>query len=198
MLPLRVSDEQDELTASQDAGPRHLSQARTDDVAPDDLKSGESEAFSGYDDLHRMLSKLARRSTLAVVGATRHALLAVCHARTPRVAGASLLLFGAACAPHSGWARIDQVCGGEQPPRVCLQADPDAPVTLDVGGTTLVPGECAQAPEAKRAGLSVVVRDGSTGASSRHRVRAGVGATAVVEVRTEPDALEITVSRRGC
>lgn len=102
------------------------------------------------------------------------------------------------CAPRSGWVRTDQVCQPADPPRVCFEADPDAPLTLRVGGATLVPGECAEAPKDRRAVLSAIVVDGRSGDEHRVRVGSGRGRTATVTAREDEGELDVEVRRSGC
>lgn len=122
----------------------------------------------------------------------------MCHALSLRAAVGALALLSAGCAPRTGWVRTDRVCQTSDSPRVCFAAEPDAPLTLEVGGTTLVPGECAQAPKAKRASLKVAVVDGRTGERMHKRVGTGVGRTATVTATVAKDGLDVGVDRRGC
>lgn len=110
----------------------------------------------------------------------------------------ALALLSVGCAPRTGWVRIDRVCQASDSPRVCFVAEPDAPLTLEVGGMTLVPGECAQAPKAERASLKIAVVDGRTGERERKRVGAGAGRTATVTAAVTKDGLDVGVQRRRC
>ncbi len=125
----------------------------------------------------------------------------MCHAlpqRAVAVVVGALALLAVGCGPRTGWRRIEQVCQVDDAPRVCFVAEPDAPLTLEVGGTTLVPGECAQAPKTTRASLKVAVVDGRTGARQRKRVGAGRGRTATVAATQREDGLDVEVSRGRC
>lgn len=122
----------------------------------------------------------------------------MCHALPLRAVVGAVALLSVGCAPRTGWVRIEQVCQASDSPRVCFVAEPDAPLTLEVGEMTLVPGECAQAPKAKRASLKVAVVDGRTGERERKRVGAGVGRTASVTAAVTEDGLDVRVERRRC
>jgi hypothetical protein len=59
-----------------------------------------------------------------------------------------VLLALVGCAPKTGWERTSsRVCDEETPATVCLEARPDRMVEAKVGGETILPGECAVAPE---------------------------------------------------
>ncbi|MCR9161981.1 MAG: hypothetical protein ACE37F_26365 [Nannocystaceae bacterium] len=107
------------------------------------------------------------------------------------------LLVATGCAPRSGWQRTDQVCQRADPPRICFEADPDAPLTLEVGSVTLVPGECAEAPRGRTALLRYTVVDGRAG---RIEERVGIGrARALVVTAFETDeGLQTDTNRVGC
>ena len=122
----------------------------------------------------------------------------MCHALPLRAVVGALSLLFVGCAPRSGWVRIDQVCQTSDPARVCFAAEPDAPLTLEVGGRVLVPGECAEAPKSMRASLKVAVVDGRTGESHRKRVGAGRGRTATVTAAQTDDGLDVRVARERC
>ncbi|MGH1343337.1 MAG: hypothetical protein ACRBN8_17385 [Nannocystales bacterium] len=77
-------------------------------------------------------------------------------------------------------------------------AEPDAPLTLEVGGMVLVPGECALAPTAKRASVKAVVVDGRTGEEQRKRVGVGRGRTATLTVAQPDGGLDVDVARARC
>jgi hypothetical protein len=66
------------------------------------------------------------------------------------------------CASRTGWERtMSRVCDAKGPAVLCVAAAPEAPVEIRAGGTTILPGECAVAPEHGRAGpLRVDVLDG--------------------------------------
>lgn len=76
------------------------------------------------------------------------------------------LLLVSACAPATGWRRDDaRACAPGSPPILCLEAAPDRPVELRFSGLSILPGECARAPEKSRGGRLVaelVDREGHT------------------------------------
>lgn len=90
------------------------------------------------------------------------------------------------------------MCQPKDPPRICFEADPDAPATLEVGGETLVPGECAEAPRARGAILRFAVVDGRTGERVGERVGVGRGRALDVIVRKTEDGLETETRRTRC
>lgn len=122
----------------------------------------------------------------------------MCHALPLRAVVGALALLSVGCAPRTGWVRVDRVCQASDAPRVCFVAEPDAPVTLEVGGAVLVPGECAQPPKTKRASLRAVVVDGRTGERQPKRVGAGRGRAATVTAEATDDGLEVRVARARC
>lgn len=122
----------------------------------------------------------------------------MCHALPLRAVVGALALLSVGCAPRTGWVRIDRVCQASDAPRVCFEAEPDAPLTLEVGGMVLVPGECAEPPETKRASLKVAVVDGRTGERHRKGVGAGRGRTARVTAAQTDDGLDVGVARERC
>ena len=71
-----------------------------------------------------------------------------------------LLALVLACAPTQGWRLTGQrICERESPAIVCVRVEPDRPLRFELGGTALLPGECALAP--KKGGLlRVSVDDG--------------------------------------
>jgi hypothetical protein len=95
---------------------------------------------------------------------------------------AMMVVLGATgCAPTAGWTRADRVCEETDPPHVCFEASPDAPLTLMVGDVQLVPNECAFALEDEGGGsLRVALRDGETGKVKRRRIRVRRGKTTTV------------------
>jgi len=122
----------------------------------------------------------------------------VCHGKGLLAAAGLFAALAGGCAPKTGWQRLDRVCQASDPPRVCFDAEPDAPLTLEVGGETLVPGECAEAPRTKRASLKAVVVDGRNGQRHAQHVGAGKGRTATVTARMEDDGLDVGATRSGC
>jgi hypothetical protein len=99
-----------------------------------------------------------------------------------------VLLAGAwlACAP-TGWQRTDRrSCAEPSPPVVCVQADPDRPLEIRVGGQRLVPGECAAAPERTR------------GATRRLEIEDGQGDRRVARVRLPADSItHVVIDEHG-
>ncbi len=118
-------------------------------------------------------------------------------AATPSVAVLLGVALGA-CAPRSGWVRRGGACQSGDPPRVCFDAAPDAPLTLRVGGETLVPGECAHAPKAAVASLRVEVVDGRTGDALGRRITVGVGRSATVTAVETVDGIVFDAERDRC
>lgn len=87
---------------------------------------------------------------------------------------AAMIAALAGCAPASGWQRTDvRACRRSSPARVCADDDPDRPIEIGVGGATILPGECAEAPQ--RGGL-VRVRTARDGTSQTRWVAARRGA----------------------
>ena len=106
-----------------------------------------------------------------------------------------VLSFALACAPTAGWTRGDRVCEEDDPPRVCFDASPDAPVSLTVADTRLTPGECAFALEGERGGsLRVVLEDGESGKTNARRVPVRRGKTTVITA----DGHRMDVDRTRC
>lgn len=100
-----------------------------------------------------------------------------------------------ACAPKVGWVRTGRVCEPSDPPMVCLQAEPDAPIEMRVGDVTLLPGECAQGPREEGGGSTKIrIVDGRGGAVKK-RVRLPEGHATTITVQPE---LEVDVGRTGC
>jgi hypothetical protein len=99
------------------------------------------------------------------------------------------------CAAKSGWARGDRVCEADDPPRICFDADPDAPLSLSVADVRLTPGECAFAPDGTRGGsIRVALEDGETGRVDPRRVWVRRAATTHVTV----DSDDARVDRTRC
>ena len=87
------------------------------------------------------------------------------------------------------------MCEPTDPPTVCLQADPDAPLELRVGDLTLLPGECGQGPEDERGGSTkIVLKDGRGGEITR---RLHLPKGKVTTVTVQPD-LQVQIDRRRC
>jgi hypothetical protein len=100
-----------------------------------------------------------------------------------------------ACAAKSGWTRGDRVCEASDPPRICFDADPDAPLSLSVADLRLTPGECAFAPDGARGGsIRVAVEDGETGRVDHRRVWVRRAATTHVTV----DDHDTRIDRSRC
>jgi len=114
-----------------------------------------------------------------VIATTCTHLPAVCHGPAPTTGAPrgparawALALLLAACAPTRGWERdTARVCADDGPAVVCVQARPDRPVEFDVGGATLLPGECAVAPT--KGGALRVAWSVAGGPWEDRRVRAG-------------------------
>ena len=99
--------------------------------------------------------------------------------------------------PAHGWRRDDaRACEPDGPPRLCFVSEPDRPLTLSAGGERLLPGECAQAPEARGGSLVVEVRDGASGETRRRRVHVARGKELTVTAKAN-NKLRI-VDRRRC
>ena len=69
---------------------------------------------------------------------------------------------------------------------MCLQADPDRPLVLSVGGVRIVPGECAEAPvepgkRARGGRVALTVEDGRTHTQQTRKVWVRPGRELVVE-----------------
>lgn len=81
---------------------------------------------------------------------------------------------------------------------VCMMVAQDRPVTFDVGGETLVPGECAAAPEKSPTGdLKVEVTEGD-GTTWKTRVRVQAGAVAYVRVTDDDRRMYQTLGVDTC
>ena len=111
---------------------------------------------------------------------------------------ATLALASAAslsCAAESGWIRGDRVCEASDPPRICFDADPDAPLSLSFADVRLTPGECAFAPDGTRGGsIRVALEDGETGRVDRRRVWVRRAATTHVSLHAD----DTRVDRSRC
>ncbi len=101
----------------------------------------------------------------------------------------------AACAPSSGWTRADRVCSGGDPARVCFDAEPDAPVVLEVGDVELVPGECAFSSRLRGGRTRVRLRDGRGDAPKTRGVGMRRGGTTTVRLTSEG---KLRVERASC
>ena len=71
-------------------------------------------------------------------------------------------------------------------------------MTLEVGGETLVPGECAEPPRERAALLRFAVVDGRTGERVGERVGVGRGRSLRVIARMTDDGLETETRRDRC
>lgn len=109
----------------------------------------------------------------------------------------ALGLVGLGCAPKTGWERTDQrACAPDAPATLCVDADPDRPLKVDLGGTTLVAGECAVAPEPDASGrLGIVTTDGA-GQSTKHRIR--IARSTMTRVAVDGEGELTLVSRDAC
>lgn len=76
---------------------------------------------------------------------------------------------------------------------ICAEVVPDRPLRFDLGGTAIVPGECAQAP-AKGGLVRIAVDDGRNGGDDYRWIRAPRGRVTWVSVRD--DRLWLRVDRR--
>ncbi len=94
-----------------------------------------------------------------------------------------LLALILACAPTQGWRLTDQrICERESPAIVCIRVEPDRPLRFELGGTALLPGECALAP--KKGGLlRVSVDDGRAREIDSRWLRAPRGRVTWIGVR---------------
>lgn len=103
------------------------------------------------------------------------------------VGSVALALVGVLCASGcpatEGWSKADSgTCAPKGPAMVCMMVPQDRAVTFDVGGETLVPGECAAAPAKSPTGdLKVMVTEGD-GTTWKTRVRVQAGAVAYVRL----------------
>lgn len=93
------------------------------------------------------------------------------------------VLFASGCPATEGWSKADPgTCAPKGPAMLCVMVEQDRAVTVNVGGETLVPGECAAAPEKSPTGdlkLEVTESDGTTW---KTRVRVQAGAVAYVRL----------------
>jgi hypothetical protein len=113
----------------------------------------------------------------------------VCH--TGLVWAAALLTLG--CAARTGWERTDaRACRPAEPPRICVQSEPDRALVVRAGGADLVPGECARSPRSRGGSLQVRAEDGQTGRSGARWLRAPRGKTTWITAtpKARPRALE--------
>lgn len=130
----------------------------------------------------------------------------VCHTGARLAwAMAALVQLGlvASCAPKHGWELTDaRTCAPGDPPRICFDADPDQPLELRIGGTALVPGECARGPGGEGGGaLRALLVDGREFENAKERpnrrwLRVPKGRTTVVQV-ADDDRVRV-VERRRC
>lgn len=65
---------------------------------------------------------------------------------------------------------------------MCVAPAPDRPAVVRVGGTALVPGECAAAPSGRGGGLRVRVEEGRTGAIAERWIRVRRGVTTEISI----------------
>lgn len=136
----------------------------------------------------------------AVVGRGRgHSERSACH--TARRWGRAWVLGACAaavvaCAPGAGWQRTTaRACDPGGPAVVCVRPEVDRGVTVEVGGATLVPGECARAPSSEgRARFDVQVRLAG-GEQVARRVRARPGTMLVLDIEGDGEP-EITTRQR--
>jgi len=113
---------------------------------------------------------------LARVGRPRSRHPGECCHLAPGTGAMFALVAVTACAAASGWERVERrTCVQDDPPRVCLRAEPDQPIWMKIGGTRAVPGECLQGG-AHSGWARVRVVDG-TGVVSKRIVWARVGRT---------------------
>jgi hypothetical protein len=110
------------------------------------------------------------------------------------------VLVGAAslsCAPRSGWQRDDaRACAPGSPPIVCLHAEPDRPIELRFSGLSILPGECARAPEGAHGGslsAEFVDREGAA-----RKVRLGVREDRITFVTIDARGKAKVGSRHAC
>jgi hypothetical protein len=113
------------------------------------------------------------------------------------VSVAVLLPLLVACAPASGWRRDDaRACAPGSPPIVCVQAEPDRPIELRFSGLSLLPGECARAPEDSHGGslrAELVDREGES-----RRVRIGVRKDRITFVKVDARGKPKVALREAC
>ena len=115
----------------------------------------------------------------------------ICHI----LAVLALVTLGA-CAGQAGWQRDSRrACTPEDPPRLCLLAGPDAQQVVQVGGATIVPGECAAGPRARGGRIEVRVRDGRSDRDSVRGLRVRRGETAMI---SGVDGDVVVHERRRC
>ncbi len=111
----------------------------------------------------------------------------VCHKTPALVALAALAIcVGTSCVAKTGWERSERrACDANGPARVCLMAEPDRPISLVVGGTRVIPGECVEPPvvpdKRQRGGrMPMTIEDGRSHTSQRRKVRVRPGREVVV------------------
>ena len=106
-------------------------------------------------------------------------------------------LIGLGCAPKTGWERTDQrACAPDAPATLCIDADPDRPLKVQLGGATLVAGECAAAPEPDASGRLLVVTTDGAGHTRKHRVR--VARSTIIRAAVDSEGELTVVSRDPC
>jgi hypothetical protein len=106
-----------------------------------------------------------------------------------------MLALLAGCAQRSGWERVDQRgCDEDSPAVVCVHAWPDQAAALEIGGETILPGECAVAPKGGGS-LRIDWRD-ADGEQQHRRVRAPRRSRTELAL-AQDDALHV-VTREAC
>lgn len=120
----------------------------------------------------------------------------MCHSAL--VWAAALLTLGPlGCAARSGWERTEaRACRPADPPRICVQAEPDRALVVRAGGVALVPGECASSPRRRGGPLRVVAEDGRTGARDGRWLRTRRGTT--TRIAATPAARPRVLERDRC
>jgi hypothetical protein len=111
--------------------------------------------------------------------AGRHARSA-CHSLA---ALAAVALSIAGCAPSQGWQRSDaRACAPGDAPIVCLQPGQDRADEVALGGTVLVPHECARAPSGSHGGPLRLQVTGRKGRVERRFIRVPKGSVTIVRI----------------